>query len=92
MSVPMNWRADAACHDVDPDLFFPISTTGAGLRQIDAAKRICRVCPAQTQCLAWALEHEVTDGVRGATREDERRAIRSLSRRKTVKEQTKVGQ
>jgi WhiB family redox-sensing transcriptional regulator len=88
----MNWRADAACHDVDPDLFFPISTTGAGLRQIDAAKRICRVCPAQTQCLAWALEHEVTDGVWGATTQDERRAIRSLSRRKAVKEQTKAGQ
>jgi len=92
MSVPMNWRADAACHDVDPDLFFPISTTGAGLRQIDEAKRICRVCPAQIQCLAWALEREVTDGVWGATTEDERRAIRSLARRKTVKEQTKVGQ
>ena len=92
MSVSMNWRADASCHGVDPDLFFPISTTGARLRQIDEAKRICRVCPAQIQCLASALEHEVTDGVWGATTEGERRAIQSLSRRKTVKEQTKVGQ
>jgi WhiB family transcriptional regulator, redox-sensing transcriptional regulator len=78
MTVPMNWRRDAACRDVDPELFFPISTTGAALRQVYEAKRICRGCPAQFQCLAWALEHEVTDGVWGGTTEAERRTLRSL--------------
>jgi len=82
MTAPMNWREDAACGDADPDLFFPIGATGNALRRIDEAKRICRLCPAQIQCLAWALENGVTDGVWGGTTEDERRAIRSLSRRK----------
>jgi Transcription factor WhiB len=55
MTVGMSWREDAACSDTDPDLFFPIGTTGNTLRQIEAAKRICLACPAQLQCLAWAL-------------------------------------
>jgi WhiB family transcriptional regulator, redox-sensing transcriptional regulator len=82
VTVRMNWRVDAACGDADPDLFFPIGTIGKALRQIEEAKQICRVCPAQIQCLAWALENGVTDGVWGGTTEDERRAIHRLSRRK----------
>lgn len=78
MTARANWRDDVACRDADPELFFPIGTTGSALRQIGEAKRICRVCPAQTQCLAWALENGVTDGVWGGTTQDERRAIRSL--------------
>jgi len=80
----MNWREDAACGDADPDLFFPIGTTGNALRQIDEAKRICRFCPVRIQCLAWALENGVPDGVWGGATEDERRAIRSLPRRGLV--------
>ena len=53
MTVHSSWRDDAACRDADPDLFFPVGTTGPALRHIDEAKRICRACPAQTQCLAW---------------------------------------
>jgi len=65
MTAHANWRDDAACRDADPDLFFPVSTTGSALRQIDEAKRICRACPAQGQCLAWALDQPITDGVWG---------------------------
>jgi WhiB family transcriptional regulator, redox-sensing transcriptional regulator len=78
MTVRMNWRENAACRDADPDLFFPIGAAGNSLRQADEAKRICRRCPAQNQCLAWALENGITDGVWGGTTENERRAIRSL--------------
>jgi WhiB family transcriptional regulator, redox-sensing transcriptional regulator len=84
MTVRTNWRDNGGCRDADPDLFFPIGTTGNALRQIDEAKRICRVCQVQIQCLAWALENGVTDGVWGGTTEDERRVIRSLARRKTI--------
>lgn len=83
MTVHMNWREDIACRDADPDLFFPIGATGAALRQMEEAKRICRACPVQIQCLGWALENGIADGVWGGTTPDERRIIRSLSRRTT---------
>jgi WhiB family transcriptional regulator, redox-sensing transcriptional regulator len=79
MSARANWRAHAACRDADPELFFPIGTSGPGLRQIEEAKRLCRTCPVQHECLAWALDQEVTDGVWGGTTADQRRAIRSLA-------------
>lgn len=80
MTIHVNWREDAACRDADPELFFPVGMTGPALRQIREAKRICCGCPAQAPCLAWALDHGVTDGVWGATTEGQRRALRSLVR------------
>lgn len=71
-----NWRDDAACRHADPDLFFPISTAGPALDQIDQAKRICQACPVQQRCLAWALELGIESGIWAGTTEDERRAIR----------------
>jgi WhiB family transcriptional regulator, redox-sensing transcriptional regulator len=81
MTVHTGWRHDAACLDADPELFFPIGTASAASRQAQEAKRICRTCPAQVQCLAWALENGVTDGVWGGRTAEERRAIRSRERR-----------
>jgi WhiB family redox-sensing transcriptional regulator len=71
----MDWRNYAACHDVDPDLFFPLGTSGASLPQIEEAKQICRTCPACGPCLRWALDHGDA-GVWGGTTEEERRARR----------------
>jgi WhiB family transcriptional regulator, redox-sensing transcriptional regulator len=78
MTARANWRDDAACREADPDLFFPVGTTGPALRQIGEAKWICRSCPAQTACLAWAPGHKITDGVWGGTTEHERRALRRM--------------
>lgn len=91
MAVRTNWRDDGACRDADPDLFFPIGTTGKALGQISEAKQICRVCQVQIQCLAWALENGVTDGVWGGTTDGERRAIRGLARSKTVSKEDDDG-
>ena len=71
-----DWRDHAACGHADPDLFFPISTTGPALRQIDEAKRICQACPARTPCLDWALTHGEAAGVWGGTTEEERHVLR----------------
>ena len=35
------WFQYAACQSVDPELFFPIGTTGPALRQLQKAKRVC---------------------------------------------------
>ena len=71
-----DWRDDAACLRADPDLFFPIGTTGPALGQVDQAKRICLACPVRTPCLQWALGQGILSGVWGGTTEEERRAIR----------------
>jgi WhiB family redox-sensing transcriptional regulator len=70
-----DWRDYAACHDVDPELFFPLGTIGASVPQIEQAKRICRTCPVARPCLRWALDHGVA-GIWGGTTEEERRQQR----------------
>jgi WhiB family transcriptional regulator, redox-sensing transcriptional regulator len=80
MARQANWRLHAACCGVDPELFFPVGVTGPALLEILKAKRICRICPVRTPCLAWALDHKVTDGVWGGTTEEERRALRKRHR------------
>ena len=70
------WRDVAACRDTDPDLFFPVGTTGPAIEQIDAAKTVCRQCDAMNQCLEFALETNQESGVWGGTSEEERRRMR----------------
>ena len=41
----MDWRHRALCRDEDPELFFPIGTTGPALVQIEQAKAVCQRCP-----------------------------------------------
>lgn len=60
-----NWRMHAACRDEDPDLFFPIGSTGPALGQVEEAKAVCRRCPVQEECLRWALENNQDAGVWG---------------------------
>ena len=71
-----DWRDQAACRDTDPDLFFPVGTTGPALDQIAAAKAVCRSCDAQAACLEFALATNQESGVWGATSEEERRKLR----------------
>jgi len=39
------WRSAAACQSCDPDLFFPLSSSGPAVEQIARAKEICARCP-----------------------------------------------
>jgi WhiB family redox-sensing transcriptional regulator len=74
-AADMDWRDYAACRDADPDLFFPLGTSGASVPQIEEAKQICQTCPVCRPCLRWALDH-ADDGVWGGTTEEERRMHR----------------
>jgi WhiB family redox-sensing transcriptional regulator len=49
------WRGRSACRDSDPDVFFPIGSTGAALEQIETARRICTACTVRDECLEFAL-------------------------------------
>ncbi len=80
-----SWRASASCRDTDPELFFPVGTTGLAITQIDEAKAVCMGCPAQSACLEFALRSNQDSGVWGGTSEEERRHLRRtyLGRRRT---------
>ena len=71
-----NWRQFSACRDTDPDLFFPVGTTGPALEQIAAAKAVCDSCDAKAPCLEFALTTNQDSGVWGGTSEEERRKLR----------------
>lgn len=80
----MNWRHRAVCRGEDPELFFPVGTSGPALRQIAEAKAVCRRCPVASECLAWALETGQDAGVWGGLSEQERRALRRWARRRSA--------
>ena len=72
----MDWRHEAACREVDPELFFPIGNPGPALLQIDEAKQVCRRCSVMDECLRWAIDSGQDAGVWGGMSEDERRALK----------------
>ena len=72
----MDWRHEAACREVDPELFFPIGNTGPALLQIEEAKQVCRRCSVMDECLRWAIDSGQDAGVWGGMSEDERRAFK----------------
>lgn len=76
-----DWRHRAACRDEDPELFFPIGSTGPALLQIEDAKAVCRRCEAIGACLAWSVAGGQDAGVSGGMSEDERRALKRRNAR-----------
>jgi WhiB family redox-sensing transcriptional regulator len=71
-----DWRDQAACRRLDPDLFFPVGTSEASLPQIETARSVCERCPVLTACLRWALDAGQVSGIWGGTLEEERRGMR----------------
>lgn len=76
-AVSAGWASRAACLGSDPELFFPIASSGPALEQIADAMAVCARCPVRTDCLSYALETGQDAGVWGGTSEEERRKIRS---------------
>ncbi|HMC36608.1 MAG TPA: WhiB family transcriptional regulator [Actinomycetota bacterium] len=77
----MDWVHRARCKDEDPELFFPVGTTGPAAAQMTAAKAICMLCEVRGECLEWAMATGQDAGVWGGLSEDERRALRRARRR-----------
>ncbi|MGH3185586.1 MAG: WhiB family transcriptional regulator [Streptosporangiaceae bacterium] len=67
-----NWWMRAACQSSDPDLFFPVSSTGKSLEQVDEAKAVCARCLVRRQCLVFALQTRQVHGIWGGLTEEER--------------------
>ena len=77
----MDWRSQAACLTVDPELFFPVGNTGPAIAQIAEAKKVCARCEVIDTCLKWALENGQDAGVWGGMSEDERRSLKRRAAR-----------
>ena len=69
----------AACQSADPEMFFPISSSGRSMAQVAEAKAICAGCQVQRECLAFALRTHQGHGVWGGLSEQERYPLRSAA-------------
>jgi len=81
----MDWGDQAACRTENPELFFPVGTTGPARRQLAEAKSVCHRCPVTAACLAWALDTGQRYGVWGGLSEDERHELQGRSTRTSVR-------
>ena len=64
-----------AADELDPDLFFPIGDTGLRKEEVRQARQVCWACPCIRQCLQYALDAEIPDGIFGGLTAEERRKI-----------------
>lgn len=71
-----SWSTRAACHGLDPRLFFPGEDDDPS-----AAKAVCEVCAVREPCLDYALGSREREGVWGGHTEAERRRILRRRRR-----------
>jgi WhiB family redox-sensing transcriptional regulator len=71
----VRWMAYGACRGTDPELFFPVSVTGASVEQVSSAKAVCGRCQVRENCLSYALR-AMPEGIWGGTTRQERIAMR----------------
>ena len=70
------WSGKAACHGLDPRIFFPSTDEEA-----EPAKDVCARCAVQGDCLEYALGTREREGIWGGCTERERRRIIRRRRR-----------
>lgn len=51
-----DWRLDAACADVDTEIFFPAAKREGERMHYATPLRICAGCPSKAPCLEFAYE------------------------------------
>ncbi len=68
------WMDLALCAgEADPEIFFPQSNGGA-----KKAKKVCQRCAVVEECLAFALNNDIVEGVYGGLTETERAALAAV--------------
>jgi WhiB family transcriptional regulator, redox-sensing transcriptional regulator len=70
------WQDRAGCGGADTAIFFAETPADEA-----AAKAICAWCPVRSDCLAFALEHNIPSGIYGGMTRDERDNHRRRARR-----------
>lgn len=85
MPPNMTWQASAACAGADPSLYVPDDPDD--LSPIVAI--ICGCCPVHTDCLSYAMEHEVGEravAIFAGKTARQRRALRRRQKRVAAQE------
>ena len=75
MPLSESWQRDAACRDLDVEVFFPASGV-----EVAAAQEICKYCIVRKTCLEYALDNDLNHGVWGGESERGRRRIKKERR------------
>ncbi len=70
ISAARDWATEAACRGADTATWFPEPE-----EPTEAAKAVCRRCPVQRECLAYAVVTRQRYGVWGGLSEQERRRL-----------------
>ncbi len=70
-AMPEAWMDYARCAETDPEAYFPEKG-----EPTSPAKSVCRRCEVRTECLEYALKHNIRFGVWGGTSEKERRKLK----------------
>lgn len=73
------WDDAAACRDADPEMWFSHWPA-----DILTAKQVCSTCEVRAECLAYALEHRLDDGIWGGRDEDQLRSLRRAASRRAA--------
>ncbi|MFK4688238.1 WhiB family transcriptional regulator [Streptomyces pristinaespiralis] len=72
-----SWQTQGVCHGMDTDdadaTFFPLPRDHEAIAE---AKELCALCPVRRECLNFALENDLKEGVWGGLTEAERRPWR----------------
>jgi WhiB family transcriptional regulator, redox-sensing transcriptional regulator len=80
-AMRLNWWYEAACQYADPELFFPVSSTGRGGEEA-RAKVVCGRCPVRAECLDYAMTAGTSlQGIWGGTSDTDRTRLRRSHRR-----------
>lgn len=85
-----DWMQHAICRDVDPEVFFPTPPNHSGwggrqahIRQaaVNAAIEVCQPCTVRAECLAYAMQFGIRDGIWGGLDLESPQLIRKALRR-----------
>lgn len=55
-----SWMDRGACRESDPELF-----TSTAKRDQAKARKVCGMCDVRLQCLEWAIDMQITEGMFG---------------------------
>lgn len=78
-------KARAACREVDPELFFPVSASVSS----SYAKQICKRCDMRQECLDYAIDTGQQFGIWGGENAEERAAeVRRRNKAARLRETT----